>query len=91
MSHIGVAGFSARAAALGAQLEISDELFQMLMTHSELLRKASLGFKESSLEEKNSCRNCHHLVKTDKRQRCGLDLPEFMTQDAQDCNNYLRN
>ena len=71
--------------------EISDELFQMLMTHSELLRKASLGFKESSLEEKNSCRNCHHLVKTDKRQRCGLDLPEFMTQDAQDCNNYLRN
>lgn len=70
--------------------EISDELFQMLMRHSELLRKASAGFTETYLEDKNSCRNCLHLVKTDKRQRCGLDLPEFMTQDAQDCNNYQK-
>ena len=60
----------------------------MLMKHSELLRKASFGFKQTFLENKTSCFNCLHLVKTEKRYRCGLDLPEFMTQDAQDCNNY---
>ena len=70
--------------------EISDELFQMLMKHSELLRKASFGFKQTFLEDKTSCRSCIHFVKTDKRHRCGLGLPEFMTQDAQDCNNYHR-
>ena len=88
-NHTGVADLSARAAAPGPHLERSPtSSFRCLCRHSELLRKASFGFKQTFLEDKTSCRSCIHFVKTDKRHRCGLDLPEFMTQDAQDCNNY---
>ena len=85
LSHIGVAGLCKSCGARSTRREISD---RALSDADDAQRVTPEGFKrrfkESSLEEKNIYRNCHHLVKTDKRQRCGLDLPEFMTQHAQD-------
>ena len=64
--------------------EISDELFQTWLAHSKALAKALDVFQDNQVTEKTSCRDCFYK----KGTMCSLGLPEFMTEEAQDCNNF---
>ena len=64
--------------------EISDELFQTWLAHSKALAKAMDVFQGNQIADKTSCRDCFYR----NGSSCSLGLPEFMTEEAQDCTNF---
>ena len=60
------------------------------MRHSELLRKATLGFQEAVTEEDATCHTCEMFItgKKEGEHSCGLGLPEFLTEESKDCIHF---
>lgn len=65
--------------------EISDILFQSLLTRSRLCEQLRDGMEGTDINPSNSCLSCAH----NSSHECSFGLPEYKTPEAEDCSMYV--
>ena len=54
------------------------------MQHSIALNKAALSLQTSKVVEKHNCLRCANRTSSG----CAFDIPEYLTEEAHDCNHF---